>query len=143
LLLPSTNRESGCICVAAAIALLARFWRAVDDEWAWAVLLLLALAALVDDRDRHVAISCICDKPLLFVVEPKVRCLRSGHARRHLPAPAAAIYLRGSGGQSTTNGHGPFCCCSRRVACLMMVMVMVFSHSSGKAREKLPPERTG
>jgi hypothetical protein len=52
-----------------------------------------------------------------------VRVLGSGHARR--PSIAAQrVYFRGSGGQSTTHGHGPFC--SRRVALLMMVMVMVF-----------------
>jgi hypothetical protein len=120
------NRESTCICVAAN-ALLARLGRAVDDEGARAVLLLFALAALVDDRDRHVAISCICDKPLIFVSnsKPEVRVFEAA-----TPPPSARArrgYLRGSGGQSTTNGHGPFCCCSRRVPLLMMVMVMVFS----------------
>jgi hypothetical protein len=110
--------------------LAARLGRTVDEEWTRAVLLLIPRGALVDDGDGHVAISSICSKTVDVRVEPE--CVSQSSAR----------YFRGSGGQSTRNGQGPFCCCSRRVALWMMVMVMVFALSSME-REKLPPERTG
>jgi hypothetical protein len=66
------------------------------------------------------------DKPLLFVSNVKCAFFGSGHAAAIDPRACRRGYFRGSGGQSTTHGHGPFCCCSRRVPLLMMVMVMVF-----------------